>query len=279
MTLEIGRELQSPELYWFHIDETNATGKEADFLIVGGLILNGKQIMDADLAIDVIRKHFGYEPTDQFKFNTKSRPPQVTPENFRKAKETAISLLEPLGIRMVVYVVLHEIAKNKDAEEMMAMAYNSLFDHFDSKFLESMNTKGVVCIDRGKDQFVFKYLQEKHQGGIRYVDGYERHLDRIMHYSVTTDGASHISSLVDIALGAFRYCVNLSNSPDKEQRLEIANSLLRPLSKALWSNDANGKRLITGYGFLPHPRGGIRVESYRLKYETLAEDLQRWSTP
>lgn len=277
MTIELGREPQVPELYWFHVDETNATGKEADFLIVGGLILNGKQIMDADLAIDVIRKHFGYLPTDQFKFNTKSRPPQVTPENFRKAKETAISLLEPLGIRMVVYVVLHEIAKNKDPEEMMAMAYNSLFAHFNSKFLESMNTKGVVCIDRGKDQFVFRYLQDKHQGGIRYADGFEKDLERIMHYSVTTDGASHISSLVDIALGAFRYCVNLSNSPEKDQKLEIANSLLRPLSKALWSNDSDGKRVVTGYGYLPHPRFEIRVPAYREKYQTLAEDLQRWS--
>lgn len=270
--------VNDPELYWFHVDETNITGSDADFLIVGGLVLNAKQIIDADLAIDVIRRHYGYTPTDRFKFNTKSRPKQVSQEDFMKAKEATISLLEPLGIRMIVYVVLHDIAKNKPLEETMAMAYNTLFAHFDLRFLQTHSSKGVVCIDRGKDQFVFPYLQDKHQAGIKMFDGREVTLDRIMHYSVTTDGASHISSLVDIALGAFRYCVNLSNSPIKDQKLEIANKLLRPLSKALWHREVNGERLVVGYGYLPYPRQGVRVPSYKMKYETLAEDLTKWSS-
>ena len=179
---------------------------------------------------------------------------------------------------MIVYVVLHDIAKNKPQEEVMSMAYNSLFAHFDSKFLVAHNSKGVVCIDRGKDQFVFSYLQDKHQQGVTYVDGNAHQLERIMHYSVTTDGASHLSSLVDIALGGFRFCVNLSKQPNKEVKQALANSLLKPLSKALWSGDYNGQRQVTGFGYLPHPRGEIRIESYKEKYKTLAEDLQRWSS-
>ena len=266
------------ELYWFHIDETNTTVSEGEFLIVGGLVLNGEQIMKADLAIDFIRKHFGYKPTDQFKFHTRSRPEHVSKEDFTKAKELAISMLEPLGIRMIVYVVLHDITKNKSQAEVMSMAFNSLLAHFDMRFLELHKSKGVVCIDRVDEQFGFKYMQDKHQAGVEFVDGREQQLERIMHYSMTTDGASHLSSLVDIALGAFRYCVNLSNHPQKIDKLEIANKMLQPLSKALWSGEIDGRRLITGYGYLPHPRGGIKVDSYREKYETLAEDLQQWSS-
>jgi len=266
-----------PELYWFHVDETNTTVRNGEFLIVGGLVLTGQQIMSVDLAIDSIRNHYGYKPTDQFKFNTKSRPSQVSIEDFVKAKEGAISLLEPLGIRMIVYVVLHDITKNKTKEQVMSMAFNSLFAHFDMRFLDFHRSKGVVCIDRLDDRFTFKYLQDKHQAGIAFVGGREQQLERIMHYSVTTDGASHISSLVDIALGAFRYCVNLSNSPQKIDKLELANKMLRPLGKALWSGEQDGRRLVTGFGYLPHPRGGIRVEDYRQKYETLAADLQQWS--
>lgn len=266
------------ELYWFHIDETNTTVSEGEFLIVGGLVLNGEQIMKADLAIDFIRRHFGFKPSDQFKFHTRSRPVQVSREDFTTAKELAISLLEPLGIRMIVYVVLHDITKNKSQPEVMSMAFNSLLAHFDMHFLDQHNSKGVVCIDRVDEQFGFKFMQDKHQAGVVFVDGREQQLERIMHYSMTTDGASHLSSLVDIALGAFRYCVNLSNNPQKVGKLEIANKMLQPLSKALWSGELDGRRLITGYGYLPHPRGGIKVESYRAKYETLAEDLQQWSS-
>ncbi len=269
----------NPELFWFHVDETNVSVKDGEFLIVGGLVLTGTQIMNVDLAIDFIRKHYGFNQSDAFKFNTKSRPSQVSIEDFARAKELAISLLEPLGIRMIVYVVLHDIAKSKTQEEVMSMAFNSLFAHFDMRFLDAHQSKGVVCIDRLSDQFAFKYLQDKHQAGVTFAGGREQQLERIMHYSVTTDGASHISSLVDIALGAFRYCVNLSNSPQKDEKLEIANRMLRPLSQALWSGEKDGQRVITGFGYLPHPRGGIRVDAYRLKYETLAQDLQRWSAP
>jgi hypothetical protein len=267
-----------PELYWFHIDETNTTVKDGEFFIVGGLVLNGQQIMQADLAIDAIRKIYGFQPTDPFKFTTHSKPQHVSRENFALAKEAAICLLEPLGIKMIVYVVLHDIAKNKSTHEATSMALNSLLAHFDLRFLEQHNSKGVVCIDRLDDKFAFKYLQDKHQGGVVFVDGHEQELERIMHYSMTSDGASHLSSLVDIALGAFRYCVNLSNKPDKVEKIEVANRMLRPLSKALWSTVIDGKRVITGYGYLPHPRGGIKVDSYREKYVTLAQDLQGWSS-
>lgn len=279
MSDDLNVPVPSPELYWFHVDETNLSVNDGEFLIVGGLVLTGQQIMQVDLAIDFIRKHYGFKPSDAFKFNTKSRPPQVSIEDFARAKELAISLLQPLGIKMIVYVVLHEIAKRNNQEQVMSMAFNSLFAHFDMRFLDAHMSKGVVCIDRMSDHFAFKYLQDKHQAGVTFAGGREQQLERIMHYSMTTDGASHISSLVDISLGAFRYCVNLSNSPQKDEKLELANRMLRPLSKALWSSEKDGQRVITGFGYLPHPRGLIRVDAYRAKYETLAQDLQRWSTP
>lgn len=271
-------DVSKSELYWFHIDETNASVKDGEFFIVGGLVLTGEQIIKADLVMEFIRNRFGFRPTDPFKFHTRSRPPQVSPDDFIRAKEFAISILEPLGITMIAYVILHDITKNKSKDEVMTMAFNALLAHYDGRFLPHHQSKGVVCIDRVEDQFGFKYLQSKHQSGVVYESGHEQQLDRIMHYSMTSDGASNLSSLVDIALGAFRYCVNLSSDPKKDEKAAKASSMLKPLSRALWSVPVDDKRRITGYGYLPHPSGEIRVASYREKYEVLAQDLQRWSS-
>lgn len=269
--------LEGDDFYWFHIDETNLSANEGDFLIVGGLAMTTAQMMRADHEIQSIRNKYGFGPSDKFKFASRSCPAQVSKDDFRKAKEEAISLLEPLGIRLMLYVVLHEIAANKPQAEFLSMAYNSLFAHFDLRFLNTHKSKGVVCVDRIHDSFIFDFLKSKHQNGLSMHDGRSVPLDRIMHYSVSTDGASNISSLVDISIGAFRYCVNLSKSPEKDSKSEMAIQMLGPLSKALWHKVENEKRVVAGYGYLAYPRNEVRVEAFRQKYHTLAEDLTKWT--
>jgi hypothetical protein len=69
---------------------------------------------------------------------------------------------------------------------------------------------GIAKLDRmGKNSFT--YAKNKFQTGLIFPGrdiSIKRRLDRITSIGFTCDGASHLSSMADILLGSFRYCVN-----------------------------------------------------------------------
>lgn len=61
------------------------------------------------------------------------------------------------------------------------------------------------CIDRLPEKFGYPYLRKKFQDGVELPGQSQRKLNRVVHYSMSCDQASHISSVVDICLGGIRY--------------------------------------------------------------------------
>ncbi|MHB0929282.1 MAG: hypothetical protein ACYC3W_10375 [Candidatus Nanopelagicales bacterium] len=264
----------TPPVYWFHLDETNNTSADGPFFIFGGLIATPSQAVAVHDAIAEIRTRYGYQQGDQFKFHTRSRPDHVSQTDFVAAKQAAVALLEQLDVKMIVYVVLHDIAKGS-VEENSEKALNALLSHFEFHFLPEFGARGTVTIDRVDDRFGYPYLRTKFQHGISLPDGRKAPLANIVHYSFSGDGLSHFSSLVDISLGAFRYCVNASFGKGKE---DLAKELIQPLSRALWSKSTeDDDRQIGGYGFLQYPKE-IRVQQYREQYEILTTKLTEWTS-
>lgn len=264
----------NPPVYWFHLDETNNTSADGPFFIFGGLIATPIQAIAVHDAIAEIRGRYGYQQGDPFKFQTRSRPAHVSQEDFVAAKQAAVALLEELGVTMIVYVVLHDIATGS-VEENSEKALNALLSHFEFRFLPEFSARGTVTIDRVDDKFGYPYLRTKFQHGISLPDGRKAALPSIVHYSFSGDGLSHMSSLVDISLGAFRYCVNTTFGKGNEA---VAKEMIRPLSRALWCKSKDDdERQIGGYGFLQYPKE-IKVERYRKQYDTLTAKLTEWTS-
>jgi hypothetical protein len=70
----------------------------------------------------------------------------------------------------------------------------------------------------------FDYLSEKFTKGLSLPRGEAQALDRIVMFSSTCINASHVSSVMDIVLGTWRYCINqpkttaARDNEDKEAR-------------------------------------------------------------
>lgn len=91
-------------------------------------------------------------------------------------------------------------------------------------------------------------------------------MSHIIGYASTCDGASHISSVADIVLGSFRYCVN-------EEDKDIAGRELLPLVvRMMWHKRKGDEINVMEKGLTLRPRE-IRAPAYRAEYEALRQRL------
>lgn len=260
-------------MYWLFTDETNVTDKEGDFFIYGGLIVSADQMVALNKRVIDIRNKYGYVAGDSFKFQTKSRPAQVSIADFAAAKGEALTALAETGAKVVIYTILHAIAKNQSVDNMTRFGLNALISHFNREFLGEQNDMGAVCIDRLDPAVGYSYMTDTFANGLTFqASGYHDDLARIVHYSMSCDGASHMSSVADIALGSMRYATNFAGGKGKE---EVARKLMLPLARAMWQKtNPDGSIRIGGYGFLQYPKN-IQVAAYQAKYDELVEVLTR----
>lgn len=257
-------------MYWLFADETNLEPAQGDFFIYGGLIMTPEQMTAADAAIADIRSAYGLKPDEQLKFQTKGRPSRYSPKQWNEAKAEVIQAAGKIGVQMLVYVILHAIAKGKKPDERIGLALNATITRFNNGFLKDHDDVGVVCVDRLKESFGFKYLRQLFQQGNDFGQ-----LNRVIHYSMSCDGASHISSMVDIALGGFRYCVNAAG--DENGNPDTAKKIIPPLGDMMWHVvNSKGEHQVGGYGYIPYPKV-INHAPYKKKYDDLAARLTEWT--
>ncbi|UPW03090.1 hypothetical protein M1C57_15575 [Rhodococcus pyridinivorans] len=260
-------------MYWLHTDETNLEPNQGTFFIYGGLIATPDQMVGAHTLVQQVRAKYGFTQGDSFKFQTASRPNRISIDDWSAAKAEAIEGAYKLGIKMMAYVVHHQIARNKTKDEKIEFALNALLAHFDLRFLAAKDAYGAVCLDRLPEKFSYPYLEDMFRNGVN-VEGRQVALNRVMHYSVTSEGASHINTLVDLTLGGLRYCANACFGNGKP---EVAANILPPISKMMWSTTApDGRLQIRDYGFLAYPKE-VRAANLKKDYETLRADLGRFS--
>jgi hypothetical protein len=255
------------------LDETNLVPSQGAFFIYGGIVLSPDQMPVLHDAVAEIRQKYKFRASDSLKFHTRSRPKNLSIADWTAAKSDVIKAAEAAGVRVLSYVVLHEIAKQQSQERLLEWALNALVAHFDLRYLAEHKDRGAVCLDRLDEKFSYSYFQDKFMNGVVLPDGRHVLLDRIVYYSTTCDGASHLSSVVDVVLGGLRYCINAASGGGKN---DVASQILPPIARMMWSRDSPTERKVGGYGFLQYPKE-VRVQAYREQYQDLAEMLASYS--
>jgi len=257
-------------MHWFVTDETNKNSVPGQFFIYGGLVLNDEQAVQITDAVTEIRERYGYLAGDSFKFNLKSQPQQVAREQSKAAKQEVVAKLEEVGARMIVYVILHDIAASKSDEEVMNYALNTVASKYHALLVDEGAT-GLMLIDRADEQHA--HLGSLFQFGIN-IDNWKAPLsDKIVLFGMTANNESHLSSAVDIALGSFRYCVNTAGGSGSEI---VASEMFPPLARIIWGKTVGGALRLGGYGYVARP-AEVRAAVYAAHYATLAASLERFS--
>lgn len=260
-------------MHLFLVDETNAGYMPDKFFILGGLVFTEEQVTKVDAAVKARRREYGYKDGDSFKFNTHTRPEQVSIEQFRDAKQALISDLKEISVRMIATVCLHNVAGN-DPDRNMEFGLNQVAASY-HRLLTKEQGQGFMLMDRDNDRY--DYLERFHQHGFDYGGSQKSVQDRVLLFGMTNDNASHLASATDIALGAFRYCVNAAGG---EGRDTVAKAMFGDLASLIWgvADPKAGKRQTKGYGYIPSPEPtNIRVAKYRERYENLAKALEQYA--
>lgn len=258
-------------MYWFLVDETNKNPVPNHFFIVGGLVFTSEQAAAVDVEIRRIRAAAGYQPMDSLKFDTNARPAHVSLEWATWAKGQVIDVLCAQGVRMIVYVILHDICINEPYDTKMNYALNVLAGAYHD-LLSREDATGVMLIDRDNERY--DHLEGMFQAGLQYPNGYSRAVDdRIKLFGMTNDNASHLSSAADVALGALRYCINTAVGVGRE---EVARAILPKLTQVIWKAQTPEGLMMRGYGFHKFPLE-IRAATYKQRYEQLVLALNAYA--
>jgi len=258
-------------VYWFLVDETNKNPVRDHFFIVGGLVFTPEQASAIDAELRRIRSVAGYKTMDSLKFDTNSRPDHVSVEDATRAKDQVIDALREHGVRMIVYVILHDVIWNSPYDTSMNYALNVVAGAYHD-LLTRENATGVMLIDRDNERY--DHLEGLFQAGLVYPTGNTRAVDdRIKLFGMTNDNASHLSSAADVALGAFRYCINTAVGSGRE---DVARKILPKLTDVIWAVETSAGKIMKYYGFHKYPLE-IRSTKFRERYQELADALNSYA--
>jgi hypothetical protein len=255
-------------MYCLITDETNLEpSQEIEFFIYGGLFFPIDAHVRLNSEISKIRDEAGYHAKDKLKFDTRVRPSHVTVEAATEAKKQVVSVCLHLGCRFIVYVILHELARNETKDNRVCFGCNSVLARF-QKFLRQENEYGIVLADTLPVTDGLEYLRSKFGVGLTFPDGQSTILDRITLYGMTTIGASHSASAVDIVLGSFRYCVN------NPKNRGAAGEMMRNVVNMMWHTKIGDTYHVGERGLILRPLlKNIEVEQYRERYDELVENI------
>jgi hypothetical protein len=238
-------------MYLFLTDETNKPPELDRFFIYGGLVIESERLPALDRAIARIRREHNYPPGETFKFSNVGNNDAT---EHREAKAEALAAVADLGASFIATMILRQVIAGQvdgelRSEEYIEWSINTATAGF-HKFLRSKPTReghGAMFIDRDADPARFNRLAERYQLGLAPT-GYRLPVnDRIHLFGMTNNNSSHLSSAADIALGAFRYCVNFACGDGRE---DVSRELMASLSRLIWSSPT-GRR--SEFGYIPRP--------------------------
>lgn len=247
-------------------DESNLEpGESIKFFTYGGLIVPLANVAALHQRVAQIRKDAGYDPTDRLKFETKSRPKQVPVEVATAAKKAVVTAAIDSGCKFIAYVVLHAIAKNQDIQTNIQFGANSVIAKFNT-YLTLEKSHGLVAMDRLPKGAEFEYLAEKFTKGLALQKGEPQELDRVVMFSSTCINASHLSSVMDIVLGTWRYCIN------QPLNGEAAKDMMGQLVKLIWHIPMGENIFSHERGLLFRPKE-VKHPPYKAEYDALLKHL------
>lgn len=249
-------------------DETNLQERAGDFLIYGGLIVDGSNANELSLAIDELRQRHRVPREYQLKFNP--GPQSFSNQKFIDLKRELIEVTARMGARIIVYVILHDIASDPDTARRNGI--NTISYHFHC-ILNRYEDSGLVLIDRFNDagNAIDGHLRDKFTVGLTGLPfSREMRLNNIIGFHYSAIGQSHFPGVIDVALGSLRFAIN-AHTRQSEQQLPTASALLRLLSPLFWRGEGpNAAIPELGFAFSPK---SVRVARYREKYQKLKDFL------
>lgn len=254
-------------MFIFAGDESNVKqSREARFFIYGCVIIAADKASDICKRISGIRVEHGFGPDAEFKFDSHSRPAHLSYEEFTLAKNQVLEMCQDFGVRFMAYAVHHEIARNRDSD-LYPWALNTLLLQF-GFFLQRKTSTGICLVDRFRNDL--NTLRGIHQQGVdpEVSDGSRlpRRLENVLCYGTISIGTTHLATMVDIVLGAFRYCVNKMNET------KISLLLYRKVRPLLLCEPGNPSR-VEEWGLFLRPRE-VNVPDYKRDYDALLQYLK-----
>ena len=254
-------------MYILISDETNLKYKKDSFFVYGGTFFPLDYLVELDKNIETLREKYGYKKSDPLKFNSKSRPKDVSTKDFADLKNELIDLCIRKNCKFIVYVILHDIAKNKREAFRMKSGINHVIGRF-NEFLRENNDYGICVMDRISGNGEYKIMEKLHTTGLDFDDSKGIELDRIKLYSSSTINASNIFSIADIILGSFRYCIN------DPQNIEAAETMMKKVFSLMWHKKIKGEIEVLGKGLILRPKD-IKSKIYKIRYVELLDNIKK----
>lgn len=250
-------------MHLIYCDETNLEERAGDFLIYGGLIIDGATAKDFSAAVDELRKQHGVPRDYRLKFNP--GPEGLDHTRFIALKQQVLEMANQFGAKLMAYAVLHDIAS--DADTARRNGINQICYNFDC-FLAREKSFGLVLIDRFNDEGnkIEAHLRDKFMVGVTGLPhSAELRLSNIVGFHYSAIGQSHFPSIVDIVLGSLRFALN-AFTREEAGKLDTAKVMLGLLNPLFWRPSADAP--VPELGFTLSPKS-IRIAKYRMKYTGL----------
>lgn len=243
-------------------------GRDNRFFVYGAVFIPANRAHSLHVAIEALRNQHGFQSQDSFKFATNTRPNGMDRDVHAAAKSQLMMLAAEHDVTFSAYVSLHELARNRSHNELVAFGINTSLGKF-NQFLREKDSFGCCFLDRIPIEHPYRYLAEKFRIGLTFPGGRAARLDRIVGLSSTCDGASHFSSVSDIVLGSFRYCVN-------EPERDIAGRALLPqVARLMWHVEHRSMIYVKERGLTLRPKE-VRAPEHQAEYEGLTRRLQEY---
>ena len=251
-------------MFLLYCDETNLEERSGDFFVYAGIAINGSTAKSLSQKIDEIRNRWKVPRNFKLKFNP--GPEALSNADFIKLKQELIEAAIAHDVKLLVYVILHDISK--DPEEARRNGINTICYHFDC-MLNVYLRPGVVLIDRFSDSQIDQHLVEKFSTGVTGLPfSKELRLTNVIGFHYSAVGQSHFSSLIDIVLGSLRFSINAFTRKDAS-RMATATTLIKLISP-LFHRESSGRVSEISFYFSPKT---IKVDQYRAQYMALKKFL------
>jgi hypothetical protein len=242
-------------------------GRGQMFFVYGAIFAPTDNMKALHDEVEKARRAAGLADTDTLKFASRTRPKQMTFEAHRDLKKKVMTLARDVGsVRFCAYVMLHELARNQSHDDLVLWGANTVLGKF-NMFLEEENSFGYALLDKIPVEHPYRYLKEKFQLGLTFANDKRVRLGRVVGLGHAVDGSSHLASVADILLGAFRYCVN---EPDKE---EAGKAMFPTLMSMMWKRERGGKVYVNDCGLVFRPNK-IKEAKHQAEYDALIQRLQ-----
>lgn len=248
-------------MYLLYCDESNLERRQGDFFVYGGISVPDLTALSLSKEIDAIRASFKVDPQYLLKFNP--GPEGMDHNQFIALKQQVIECSVKHGVQMFTSLILHDVATSPDdarINEINRVCYN-----FDC-YLSNRRSHGLVLIDRFDDGTVNDHLIEKFSVGVVGLPFTPvKRLANIVGFHYSNIGQSNYTSIVDVAIGSLRYCINGFTRGDS-RAVSTAGKVLPILSPLFHRHD--GRQSVSDLGMCFSPKD-VRTPKYKLMYDNL----------